>query len=69
MYVCRLVSRTVCLQSDGEKWAGFLTTTKSLPKLYEKFIFGYFKRTHPRFSHAPNSWIGHWRTTGHLLPS
>ena len=37
-----------CCQSDGKKPGGLFDDDQTLPKLYEKFILGYFKRTHPR---------------------
>lgn len=49
MYVCRLVLEDrLPAQSDGKKPGGLFDDDQTLPKLYEKFILGYFKRTHPR---------------------
>lgn len=49
MYVCRLVLEDrLPAQSDKKKPRGLFDDDQALSRLYEKFIFGYFAKTHPR---------------------
>ena len=71
MYVCRLVLEDrLPAQSDRKKPGRLFDDDQTLPKLYEKFILGYFQRTHPRLQ--PRSEFLDWTlddNDGHsLLP-
>lgn len=49
MYVCRLVLEDrLPAQSDKKKPRELFDDDQALSRLYEKFIFGYFAKTHPR---------------------
>ena len=64
MYVCRLVLEDrLPAQSDGRSRAGFLTTTRRSQSCTRSSFSATSKERIRAFSHAPNSWIGHWRTT------